>query len=142
MQSLVVPADLRARLIDVARAALPNESCGFLAGSVTGEASTVDAVYPVVNALASPTSFALDGKSMIDAERRIDDDGHVVLGVFHSHPASPAVPSKRDVDDAARYDPTGMYVHVIVSMQGFVPNVRAYTFGGGVHEIPIRPPAA
>lgn len=140
MQSLVVPADLRGRLIDIARAALPNEACGFLAGSTTSDVATVRAVHPIRNALASPTAFALDGQGMIDAEQRIDAEGHQVVGVFHSHPASAAVPSVRDVDDAKRYDPNSAYLHVLVSMQGFVPTIRAYRFDGGVHELPIAAP--
>jgi len=151
MPSLVLPPDLRARLIDIARAALPNEACGLLGGQQTsgvrnGGSSTgavagvvsVASVHPVRNDAASPTRFALDGQGMLDAERRIDDAGQVVLGVFHSHPSSAAVPSVRDLADAAVFDPAGVWVHVIVSMQGFAPNVAAYMYGdGGATELPI-----
>ena len=129
MQTLVVPPDLRARLVNIARAALPHESCGFVAG-VPGVSDTdqirVERIEPVANALASPVAFALDGQAMIAAETRLAADGYTVVGVFHSHPAAAAVPSARDLDDASLYDPSGAFVHVIVSMQGFAPTLRAW----------------
>ena len=90
----------------------------------------VTGIHPVLNELASPTAFALDGQSMIDAEEMIDASGREVVGVMHSHPTSEAAPSERDVHDAARYDPAGTLVHLIVSMQGFAPTIRAFRYAG------------
>ena len=73
-------------------------------------------IVPVSNSLQSPTAFALDGAGMIEAEERIDKSGDEVIGVWHSHPTSEAVPSATDLRDAERYDPFAVFVHVIVSM--------------------------
>lgn len=72
----------------------------------------------------------MDGQSMIDAEEAIETSGRQVVGVMHSHPTSEAAPSARDVRDAAVYDPAGTFVHLIVSMQGFAPVIRAFRYAG------------
>lgn len=116
----------------VARAALPHESCGLVSGHVDfagldGDVAIL-ALHPVANAARSPTSFSLDGHQMIAAEEAIERAGHVLIGVMHSHPTSAALPSARDLADARVYDPNSNLVHLIVSMQGFVPTLRAFRY--------------
>ncbi len=123
-----LPRNLRQTLLDLARRGVPNEVCGYLAG-LRGDSLRVREVYGVQNALLSPTAFALDGQSMIDAERQIEEDGLELLGVFHSHPTSPAVPSPRDRGDAGSYDPFGYLAHLIVSLARDEPEVRAWSYG-------------
>ncbi len=121
------------RLIAIARAALPNEACGLLAGPARTDVDTsvvVAAVWPVANALRSPHRFALDGAGMLEAEDRIEAAGQTVIGVFHSHPTSQAVPSATDRADAQRWDPHHRFVHALVSMQGFVPTIRIWRLHG------------
>ena len=139
LPAVVFPEPLRRHAIDVARATLPNEACGLLAAAEPADWAAAAAVavvdlVPVANSLASPSAFALDGKSMLDAEARIEADGRRSIGVYHSHPASEARPSVRDVDDAAAYDPDHMLLHLIASLQGFAPTVRAWRFGASVAE--------
>ena len=118
--------------MSIARASLPNEACGLLAGRLESSGLVVvSAVIPVENSLRSPTAFALDGDGMIRAEEAIDATSDDLIGVMHSHPNSEAVPSARDLQDAATYDPRAHLIHVIVSMQGFSPTVRAYRYDGG-----------
>jgi len=125
---LHMETSLRERAIAIARAALPNESCGLLGGHQVSEQVEVASVHSVANSLGVPTAFALDGAEMIAAEEAIDLLGEKVVGVFHSHPAAAPVPSVRDLQDARDYDPFAAFVHVIVSMQGFVPQLRAYRY--------------
>jgi len=127
---MVLPPDLRQRLINIARAGLPYEVCGYVAGS-RGQIAHAEAVHPVQNSLRSPVAFALDGQSMIDAEERIHANGQEIVAVFHSHPAGAAKPSATDREDAAIYDPQGHFIHVIISMQGFVPQIRAWRYHDG-----------
>ena len=77
-------------MINHARASLPNEACGLLAG--TGDAVTD--VYCLENARHSPVSYELTG----DGYRlvlELEDAGRL-LAVFHSHPRSEAYPSPSD----------------------------------------------
>ena len=126
-------AGVHDRLIAIARAALPNEACGLLAGPALADAETpvlVGEVWPVANALRSPHRFALDGSWMLDAEDRIEAAGLTVIGVFHSHPTSQAVPSATDRADAQRWDPHHRFIHALISMQGFVPTIRLWRLHG------------
>ena len=121
-------APLRERAISISRAMLPNEACGLLGGHRNGDKVEVVSVHSVANSLGSPRAFALDGLGMINAEDEVEAAGQEVVGIFHSHPATAAVPSLRDLDDAHRYDPFAVMIHLIVSMQGFAPQLRVYRY--------------
>lgn len=85
-------------------------------------------------------AFALDGAEMMAVEELIDAAGQTLIGVMHSHPTSAAAPSQRDLADANNYDPNADLVQVIVSMQGFVPSVRAFRYhrnGGAPSEFEL-----
>lgn len=136
---LALPDAVAQQAVDMARASLPNEACGLVAGPTPldwtrPDPITVMSVVPVRNALAAPDAFSLDGQGMIDAETAIDAAGHSPIGVYHSHPATEARPSPRDVLDAVGYDPNHQFVHLIVSLQGFAPTVRAWRLGPSPDE--------
>ncbi len=67
---------------------------------------------------------------MIDAEQQVEADGYELLAIFHSHPTSPPKPSVRDRDDAFYYDPYGYLVHLIVSLQDDLPEIRGWSYAG------------
>jgi proteasome lid subunit RPN8/RPN11 len=64
---------------------------GFLDGLVVEH-------YPLVNALADPRRFESDARSMFEAEKRRREEGLEFLATYHSHPTSPAVPSRLDLE--------------------------------------------
>src|SRR5262245_1876866 len=72
----------------------PNECVGFLAGQPDG---LVVERLPLVNALASPVRFLSEERSLFAAEKRRRELELEFLAVYHSHPTSPAVPSKIDL---------------------------------------------
>jgi proteasome lid subunit RPN8/RPN11 len=88
---VVVPAEIRRALEGHAEAEAPNEACGI----VLLRDGVADRYVPGRNKAASPYRFELE----IDPEVWfLEDDGYE-LAVFHSHPASPARPSKTDVEN-------------------------------------------
>jgi [CysO sulfur-carrier protein]-S-L-cysteine hydrolase len=93
---LVVPQAIYAALLGHLRAALPAEGCGLLAGTVVGGVGRVTLHLPLVNALNSPTEYESDPPSMFAAHRAMRAAGVDVLAVYHSHPTSEPVPSRRD----------------------------------------------
>ena len=93
---MVIPEDVRRALTDHAREALPNEACGVL---VLRDATAVRYV-PGRNRAASPYRFELE----VDPEVWfLEDDGYQ-LAVVHSHPASPAHPSRTDVENIGLWE--------------------------------------
>jgi [CysO sulfur-carrier protein]-S-L-cysteine hydrolase len=87
---VVIPAPVRDALEEHAREEAPNEACGLIVLR-DGEAVRYERGR---NRLGSPYRFELD----VDPELWfLEDDGYE-LAVFHSHPASPARPSRTDVE--------------------------------------------
>lgn len=120
---LVVPQAALDAFVAHARAELPNESCGFFAGRVEAGAGRVTVYLPLVNGLASPVAFATEPRSVLSAFRTMRATGTEVLAVCHSHPTSPAVPSRRDITHNT-YGPTVAWV--IIRPTGDHPEIRSW----------------
>lgn len=119
---LVVPRELYEAMVRQAREELPNECCGLLGGVVAGGVGRVVKRYPLVNEAASPVEYACEGRSLFDAHkdmRRLEID---LLAVYHSHPTSAPVPSKKDL--ALAFWPQAVYL--IVSLAAAEPEVRGW----------------
>jgi proteasome lid subunit RPN8/RPN11 len=119
---LLVPRSVHDAMIAQAQAERPNECCGMLAGVVEGEVGRVVKAYPLVNALASPVEYESEPRSMLEAVRDQMHLGLEVLAVYHSHPTSPPVPSKKDL--ARNYSED--VVSIIISLAGPAPVVGAW----------------
>jgi sulfite reductase (ferredoxin) len=102
----------------------PNEACGYLAG--TGD--TVVKALALTNADHSPEHFSLDPKEQFAAVRQLRAESLTLLGVYHTHPATPARPSVEDIRLA--YDPNTIYV--IASLQQGGQDIRAFRIRQGV----------
>ncbi|MCH7789506.1 MAG: M67 family metallopeptidase [Acidobacteria bacterium] len=111
-------------MIAYAIAGLPNEACGLFSGPF-GE-SRIERFHPMTNIAASQKIYELDGIEMMALERECDDAGSALLGVIHSHTLSTGYPSPTDVVDAARFDPFGAWIFIIVSLKHVSPTMRAY----------------
>lgn len=96
---LIIPTQLYQQVTDHLVGTYPNEGGGFLIGHLAEDVRTVTEVHPVQNVFATEEQFhrflAEDG-----AFQRLEDDadarGLSLLGYFHSHPDSPAIPSEFD----------------------------------------------
>jgi proteasome lid subunit RPN8/RPN11 len=94
---VVIPDAVRAQLVAHAQREAPNEACGLILLR-DGRAERYE---PGRNKAASPYRFELefDDPDIWFAE----DDGYE-LAVFHSHPASPARPSRTDVENIGLWE--------------------------------------
>ena len=102
----------------------PNECCGLLSGrkSDDGTVAEVSNRYPLVNERASPREFVSEPKGMFAAVKEMRREGIEILAVYHSHPSSAPIPSKRDLED--NYSPTVM--NLILGLAGDSPDVRGW----------------
>jgi proteasome lid subunit RPN8/RPN11 len=106
-----------------AQAERPLECCGLLAGVIradgVGEARRG---YPLVNAAASPTEFESEPRSHIAADRDMRRHGLDVLAIYHSHPTTEPVPSRKDLERSWSPD----VVNLIIALTTTPPTVRAW----------------
>ena len=107
-------------LVAHAREEAPNECCGYL----RAKDGLVDSVHRSQNLRASPYGYELDARSLL-AANDLDDEGFEV-GIYHSHPRSPAEPSQTDIT-LAHYPHC---IYLIVSLGGG-PEVRAWRIADG-----------
>ena len=75
-----------------AKSALPNESCAFLLGIN----EKVAEILPMRNSDESKISFSINPQEVLRAYNLAESKKLQVIGIFHSHPASP-VPSNIDM---------------------------------------------
>lgn len=124
--ALRVRRDHLEQIIAQARAEAPNECCGMLAGR--GE--TVEEVFPGRNSDRSPKTYVMDPKDQLRAFRAMDERGWDLVGIYHSHPQTEAVPSRTDRERAVDRDGNPLFPdaqYVIVSLRDAArPQVRAF----------------
>ncbi|HEY2790635.1 MAG TPA: M67 family metallopeptidase [Gaiellales bacterium] len=122
---MVIPADVRDAIVAHARAGLPNEACGILAG-LDGR---VERFFPAAPDEPSPYYYRIESRDQIRIMNEIDAAGLDLLAIYHSHTSSPAYPSRTDAEQAFWPDA----VYVIVSLAGADADVRGYR----IHDMSI-----
>jgi len=108
-----IPETVRAEMLAHAKACLPNEACGYLVGD--SAAGRIRRFVPITNAAGSPTRFVFEPHEQLATEQAIDAAGEQVIGIAHSHPNGEPTPSAVDIDDAGRFDPFGILLHVVIA---------------------------
>jgi [CysO sulfur-carrier protein]-S-L-cysteine hydrolase len=119
---LLVPRPIYEAIIAHARHELPAECCGLLAGVIEDEVGRVTMHLPLVNALASPAEYESESRSLFAAHKTMRAAGAEVLAVYHSHPTSDPVPSRKDLD---RNYSEGV-VNFIIGLRRAEPDVRGW----------------
>jgi len=126
---VILPRSVRDAVVAHARDAIPGECCGLLIGSPT----TITLSVRAGNLSEHPTRFLIDPKDHIQARRDARAAGLDVVGFYHSHPHSAAVPSATDFAEATY--PNHRYL--IVGLMGEAVDVRLYRFTGERFELEI-----
>ena len=113
-------------LFDHAKTGLPEEVCGYLAG--TGREVTRQ--FRLTNIDHSNEHFSFDPKEQFQVVREVRKAGLEILANYHSHPETPARPSQEDIRLA--FDPNISYV--IVSLAAEIPDIKSFGIKGGEVE--------
>ena len=76
----------------------PDECCGFLFGKEENNSRTVIKIQVVNNAKEGDKRrrFIISAKDYLKAEQFADENNLQLIGVYHSHPNHPAIPSEHD----------------------------------------------
>lgn len=109
----------------------PNEACGYLAG----QNGMMSQAIAMKNAHASPSSYEMDPKEQLQLQRRLRQEKLEALAIYHSHVATEAYPSRRDIDQATAVQEffDGHYVLVTLKDEG-APRARAFRIRNGAVE--------
>jgi proteasome lid subunit RPN8/RPN11 len=119
------------RIVAQARKEAPNECCGIIAT----QAGKAVAVHPATNAAASPLRYEMDGMEQYRIQTAIEDAGHELGAIYHSHTRTAPYPSQTDINLA--FYPEALYV--IVGVAGEEPDVRAFRIvDGEVSQQPLE----
>ncbi len=115
-------------MIEQARREAPLEACGMLSGIN----HTVTTLHEMTNADQSEDHFSLQPEEQFAAAKKMRAANEVPLAVYHSHPASPARPSREDIRLAFMPD----IVYVILSLlEPEQPELRGFY----IHEDEVTP---
>ena len=104
----------------------PHECCGLLIGGFDPSGvKVVVETYPISNAReesAKRNRFLITPEELLRGERYARDKNLEVIGFYHSHPDSPAVPSQYDLEHAW---PTYSYI-IVTTATNFTGDFRSW----------------
>jgi proteasome lid subunit RPN8/RPN11 len=106
---------LQKRIFEQMEASYPNEGGGFLLGSVRNGVVTIQDITAVENVFEEAEQYhryAMTPQDWARLEDAAEARGLTLVGYYHSHPDSPAIPSQYDRDHALPN-----FVYIITSVQ-------------------------
>lgn len=108
------------------QSAYPNEGGGFLLGNVRGDQAEVLDVIEVENVFETEEQYhryAMTPQNWMQMEDEADERGLTLIGYYHSHPGSPAIPSEYDREHALPN-----FIYIITSVEkGQAVDMRVWT---------------
>ena len=107
----------------------PYEACGVLVGTINGSEGLVGKALPITNSKRTRASFELDPKEHYKAWNEAEKNGMEIVGIYHTHPVSSAVPSLWD-RETMQNDTS---VWLIAGADG----MRAYVWKDGVKTVKL-----
>jgi proteasome lid subunit RPN8/RPN11 len=101
----------------------PDECCGFLFGKETAEVRRITDILVVNNSKEGDKRrrFEIAPKDYMNAERFAEKNNLQFLGIYHSHPKHPAIPSEHDRVAAQPY-----FSYVIISVDDVINDIRSW----------------
>jgi proteasome lid subunit RPN8/RPN11 len=108
-----------------AQAVFPNECCGFMYGNeLPDNTRMISSIRIVTNSKDGDQRrrFEISGKDYMQAEKYAAMNDLSLLGIFHSHPNHPAIPSEHD-----RVAAQPFFSYIIISiLQAGVDHIRSW----------------
>lgn len=107
-----------------AESCYPNECCGFFFGREEGGERLIEQARQVDNAKEGDQRrrFRIDTDDYRKAEAYTAENGLDLLGIYHSHPGHPAIPSEHDRKVAMPF-----FSYIIISVvEGEAVDIRSW----------------
>ena len=118
-----LPARMADAILEHSKLSYPNEACGLLAGDANG----LRMVYCLTNTEESATRYTISPDEHFGALCHAERSGWQLVGAFHSHVQGAAVPSPRDVAEAAEPD----WLWIVAGPVDGATELRAYRIADG-----------
>lgn len=110
-------------MVNDAEKRFPNECCGFFYGK-DGEHRNIIEAKVIANSKEGDQRrrFKISALDYMKAERYATEKGLQLLGIYHSHPNHPAIPSEHDRKQAV---PTFSYI-ILSVQEGKFDHIRSW----------------
>ncbi|MDX1685443.1 MAG: M67 family metallopeptidase [Saprospiraceae bacterium] len=102
---VILNKQIRDKIADHGKRDYPHECCGFLFGRDHDERREIIKALPVENIHSEDQRrrFQVSPKDYMKAETFADENDMEFLGIYHSHPDHPSVPSEHDLKQAVPF---------------------------------------
>jgi len=113
--SVILSQTLQSQIFQHLQSTYPNEGGGFLLGSIKGENIRILETIQIDNVFAEEEQYhryAMTPQDWMRLEDEADSRGLTLVGYYHSHPDSPAIPSIYDREHALPN-----FVYIITQVQ-------------------------
>lgn len=133
IEPVPIPRVIVNQVLRQAEHAPEEEVCGLIAGV----GSEMRRCYPVPNVAGDRRRlFEMEPKGLIEAMRRMRENGEELVAIYHSHPEAPALPSLADI--AQSEYPGVLYLIVSLGTKG-VLDMRGFRLHGErIEEVPLH----
>lgn len=132
MNSVPIPRSIINRLLRLAKNSPDEEICGLISRDHHG----FKKCYPVTNTAGDKKRFfILDPQGQIAAMRLMRENDEELAAIYHSHPATPPLPSPADVEQHEY--PNALYLIISLKTKDD-PEIRGfYIRGHDINEVSI-----
>ncbi len=89
-----IPKTVYEAMIEHAKKGYPNEACGITGGAAPEQ---LNHFFPMRNADESAISYFMDPREQLEIFKKMRSLSVEMNGIFHSHVASEAYPSQKDI---------------------------------------------
>jgi proteasome lid subunit RPN8/RPN11 len=132
LESIVLAQKEKDKLIAHAISEQPSESCAMLFGKKVGDNWNVKEVFLTQNIDDSQTNFTISPEELLKGYQIAEKNQLEVVGIFHSHPNSDAIPSNTD----KKFMQNNPVPWIIFS--GVNNDLKAYLLDSTIIEIQIK----
>jgi proteasome lid subunit RPN8/RPN11 len=135
---LKIPEKVLREIYDHTEASYPNECCGLMVGTISGDTRTVHTFRKCrnLNTERARDRYEMDPMDMLRTQREFENSPLDIVGIYHSHPDHPSRPSQTDTDRA-----WPDYSYIIISVRsGTVASVNTWVLNESermFHEEPL-----
>lgn len=119
---LKITKDVYENMIAYCQMAIPYEACGLL----SGHGSTAKTLWKLKNESQSLNRFHMSVEAIKHSVQLMGKMGEDLVGIFHSHPSSKAIPSSHDIEN----NPYKDLAYLIVSLQKGNKDVGCFKMDG------------